>query len=313
MSRYLQRAERLARLLRLQTESLVDRPLPEIHIGWARIYAAIGRHPPSGDLVVLESDDYALADSYTLAEDLTFEPSNPNSLRSCFALGRENARQMRQLISAEMWTSLNTSYLRIQHRELRDIWGGSPESFYAETATAINTFRGVAAATMYRDEGWRFMQLGHLSERAQMLTGILLAQFATDKMLGETSEAGWTSLLRLYHAFEAYDDLYSVEIEPEQVVDLLVTNPLLPGSLLRTVDATAAEIARIGRGPNARSSDETERAAGDLASLVHDAWQVRDDAESVLRQVHEGSRLVHDLVTASYFDYPIEISPTVTP
>ncbi len=39
MSRYLERAQRLCRLLQLQTESLVDRPVREIHFGWSRIYA----------------------------------------------------------------------------------------------------------------------------------------------------------------------------------------------------------------------------------------------------------------------------------
>ena len=91
MSRYLERSEFIARLLELQTRALVDRPLPEIHFGWRRIYGSLGISPPAGDLEPDHSDDYALADSYTLAGDLTFEPSNPSSMRSCFAAGRENA------------------------------------------------------------------------------------------------------------------------------------------------------------------------------------------------------------------------------
>ena len=305
MSRYLERAEHLARLLRLQTETLVDRPLPEIHLGWTRIYDLLGRRPPSGDLVALESDDFALADAYTLADDLTFERSNPGSIRSCFALGRENARQMRQCISAEMWTSLNVSYLRLQRLEMQDIWGSSPEGFFSETAAAVDTFQGIAAATMYRDEGWHFMQLGHLIERAQLLCGLLLSQKAADRSVEEASEEGWTSLLRLYHAFEAYTDLHSVEVEPEQVADLLATNPLLPGSLLRTLDAAAAEIAAIGPGPHARASEETQSEADDLSSLLHEAWPVRGDTEGLVRRVSERCRALHDLVTACYFDYPL--------
>ena len=305
MSRYLERAEHLARLLRLQTETLVDRPLPEIHVGWRRIYDMIGRRPPSGELVAPESDDYALADAYTLADDLTFERSNPSSVRSCFALGRENARQMRQCISGEMWTSLNMSYLRLQELEIQDVWGASPEGFFAETAAAVDTFQGVAAATMYRDEGWHFMQLGHLVERAQLLLGLLLSQMAADRSAEEASEEGWTSLLRLYHAFEAYTDRYSVEVEPEQVVDLLVTNPRLPASLLRTLDGVAWELAAIGPGPHARSSEETQAEADDLSSLLHETWPVRDDTEGLLVEASERCRALHDLVTSCYFEYPI--------
>ena len=56
------------------------------------------RQPPHGSLQT-GGDDYILADSYTLADHLTFEWSNPDSIWNCFMLGRENARQMRHCIS----------------------------------------------------------------------------------------------------------------------------------------------------------------------------------------------------------------------
>ena len=212
MGRYLERAEHLCRLLRLQVETLVDRPIREIHFGWSRIYASLGRQPPGGGLDAGASDDYTLADSYTLAGDLTFERTNPDSVRSCFAAGRENARQMRHCISAEMWTCLNLSWLRIRELDVEDVWKVSPESFYARTAQEIDTFIGVAEATMYRDEGWRFMRVGRFIERSQLLVALLLAQLATVRAQDEAVGADWTSLLRAYHAFDAYERSYSVEV-----------------------------------------------------------------------------------------------------
>ena len=304
MSRYLERAEHLSRLLWLQTETLVDRPLPEIHLGWRRIYDMIGRRPPSGELVAPDSDDYALADAYTLADDLTFERSNPSSVRSCVALGRENARQMRQCISGEMWTSLNLSYLRLQQLEMQDVWGASPEGFFAETAAAVDSFRGVAAATMYRDGGRHFMQLGRHIERAQLLLGLLLSQLAADRSSEEASEEGWTTLLRLYHAFEAYTDRYSVEVEREQVMDVLVTSARLPHSLMRTLDQIVFELDAIGPGPHAETTEEARGEADGLSSLLHETWSVRDDTEGLLRRLSERSRALHDLVNSCYFEYP---------
>ncbi len=140
MGRYLERAEHLCRLLRLQTGALVDRPPREIYFGWSRIYGSMGRQPP-GDTLEVSDDSFTLADSYTLADDLTFERSNPDSIWSCFALGRENARQTRHSISAEMWVRLNLAYLRIQKLGIQDIWG-TPESFYDETVSEIATFSG---------------------------------------------------------------------------------------------------------------------------------------------------------------------------
>ena len=168
MGRYLERASHLSRLLRQQTESLVDRPVRDIYFGWYRIYGALDRQPNPGALELHTDDAYTLADSYTLADDLTFEPTNPDSIRNCFTKGRDNARQMRHHISAEMWFSLNRSYLRLQALEIQHIWVTSPESFYVQTNADIDTLWGVTDATMYRDQGWRFVQLGRFLERAQL-------------------------------------------------------------------------------------------------------------------------------------------------
>ena len=309
MSRYLERADHLCRLLRLQTEALVDRPIREIHFGWSRIYRSLNRQPPGGSLELPDSDDYTLADSYTLVDDLTFERSNPSSMWSCFALGRENARQMRQCINADMWSCLNLAYLRIQKLAIKDIWTTSPESFYAETGAEIDTFSGVSAATMYRDEGWRFMQLGRFIERAQLSASLLLAQLAVQRLEEEQSGTDWTSLLRIYHAFETYNRSYSVEVQPGQVLDLLVTDPLLPDSLCRALDRTASDIAAIGTGPDTRSSGAARRLAGRLSALIHYDWPDCEDQEDLLRQVRMYCRELHHLVVAAYFDYPIEDSP----
>ncbi len=247
MSRYLERAQYLCRLLRLQTESLVDRPLREIRFGWHRIYRGVGREPPAGSLEAFDSEDYTLADSYTLVDDLTFERLNPDSVWSCLALGRENARQMRQCISAEMWTCLNRTYLHLRDLEIQNIW----------------------------------------------------------RMDDESDDADWTSLLRCYHAVETYNRLGSVSVEPDRVLDLLVTDPLLPGSLGRATDAAAAALAAVGPGPPVRARGEALRLARRLTALVHDEWPRREDREELLREALEHCLTLHQLVNATYFEYPV--------
>ena len=247
------------------------------------MYAIVDRQPPFGaDFELDENDDFTLADSYTLAGDLTFERSNPDSVRNCFALGRENARQMRHCISAEMWTCLNLAWLRIRDLDIEDIWKDSPESFYARTTREIETFAGVAEATMYRDEGWRFMRLGLFIERAQLLAALLLAQIATERALDTAPETGWTSLLRAVRAFDAYRSRYGVEVRPDRVLELLATDPQLPGSLYRSLEALASELAAIGPAPDARSGAAAERLAGRLCALIRYEWPDGGDQAALL-------------------------------
>ena len=310
MGRYLERAGHLCRLLQLQVEALVDRPIHEIHFGWSRIYASLDRQPPFGGGIELEeSDDITLADSYTLAGDLTFERSNLESIRSCFSLGRENARQMRHCISAEMWTCLNLAWLRVRDLEIEDIWKVSPESFYAQTTREVDTLIGVAEATMYRDEGWRFMRLGRFIERAQLLVALLLAQVTTSRALDAAPETGWTSVLRAWHALDAYERSYSVEVRPDRVLELLVADPLLPGSLYCSLETLASELEALGPSPDARAGAAAERLAGRLCALIRYEWPDRADRTDLLSQVREHCFELHGLVNAAYIDYDLKDAP----
>ena len=333
MGRYLERADHLCRLLRLQTEALVDRPIVEIYNGWNRIYSVLDRQPPGtapemlpgshpddddGFLQVMGvpgsrawqsmgGDEYTLADSFTLADDLTFERSNPSSVFSCFALGRENARQIRHCISAEMWRSLNLAFLRIQRVDILDIWNTSPESFYDEMDADIDNFMGVAAASMYRDEGWHFLQLGRFIERAQLAAALLIAQIEQFPLGGSDSSAGaesdWITLLRMYHAMAAYNRTYSVEVIPEQVLDLLATDPLLPDSLCRSLDVTATELESIAPGPDGRADAAARRLAGRLAAMVHYDWPDTTDRQKLLIRLRSRCLELHELVSTAFFLY----------
>lgn len=316
MGRYLERAEHLCRLMRLQVEALVDRPIREIHFGWSRIYISLNRNPPGGSLELLWGDEedplvdsFTLADSYTLADDLTFERSNSDSIYSCFSMGRENARQMRNRISGEMWSCLNLSYLRLQEMTIQKIWEVSPEDFYVATAHDIDTFVGVAEVTMYRDEGWRFWRLGRAIERVQSSASLFLAQIETGRRIDESLGEDWTSLLRFCQAFDAYNRKHSVDVKPDQVLDLLVTDPQLPGSLYRSLDAAVTELDAIEPGPSAHSGAPARRLAGRLRALIHYAWPDREDHESLLQWIGEHCRELHGLIMAAYVDYPIEDSP----
>ena len=306
MGRYLERAGHLSSLLILQSEALVDRPVREIHFGWNRIYGSVRRDPPGGRADLFGDEEFVLADSFALADDLTFERSNPCSVLSCFAMGRENARQQRHCISPEVWTCLNSAYLRLQQQDLAEIWRFEPRSFYANVEAEINTFSGLVESTMYHDEGWNFLQLGRNIERMQCASALILAQMEVSGDSEEVFETDWISLLRVFHALEVYNHVYSAEVVPEHVLELLVSDPLLPDSLSRSVNLVSDEIETIGRGPRRHSSRAVQRLTGRLSALINYEWPDREDREDTLKEIDEYTGELHHLVTAAYFEYPIQ-------
>ncbi|MDE0369845.1 MAG: alpha-E domain-containing protein [bacterium] len=309
IGRYLERAGHLARLMRQQTESLVDSPVRDIYFGWHRIYGALGRQPHPGPLDIEGDEFYTLADSFTLADDLTFEPTTPDSIRNCFAQARENARQVRHRISAQMWTSLNRPYLRLRDIEIQDIWASTPEQFYAAVEADIDTFRGVSSSTMYRDQGWHFIRMGSLLERAELVASLLSAQIAAVRLFDVPADAYWTSLLRLLHAFEAYQQGDGLEVDPNRVLDLIVSNPQLPDSLSMSVLGLHRELSAIGLGPDRTATSQARIQADHLSDLLRSAWPGTADPEGLFAEFRDAIRRLHDLVTETYFDYPVMARP----
>ena len=308
MGRYLARSVHVCRLLQVQVELLVDRPIAEITFGWHRIYSAIGRTPPGGEFDPGESDDYTLADAFTLAGDLTFE-DNHDSILGCLYMARENARQIRQCITEEMWTDLNTTYLRFRTLAIQDIWKVSPQKFYQDTAREVDAFRGIAETTMYRDQGWRFMQLGRFVEQAEHGIALLLAQVDLRDPEAVGFDHDWRTLLRVFQAGDAYDSCHGVRTRPGNVLHFLATDERLPGSLIHSLNTASTQFAQLGQGSDIQASNSAQKILNQLSAIIEYEWPVNDDHLPFLHQAKDRCRELHDLTMDAYVTYDAKNAP----
>ena len=96
MSRYLERAEHTARLIDVHLTQMLDHAGGDESLRWQRLLSSLHTSQPSGEV-----------DAYSITRTLTFDEVNTSSIVSCIASARENARQVREQISSEMWEQLN--------------------------------------------------------------------------------------------------------------------------------------------------------------------------------------------------------------
>ena len=176
---------------------------------------------------------------------------NPNSVLSCIAKCREEARVMRERISEEMWEHLNRVYLEIQSITLQNVMGLKSSTFHLRIKMFCNAFHGLADNTMVHDQSWEFLLLGRLIERALMTSRILEIKYHL--LLPDVNEVGkpldlhqWQALLRSASAFEAYRHLYKAKIVPAQVIRLLLLNPHFPRSVHYCMRGIHAALCGIG-------------------------------------------------------------------
>jgi uncharacterized alpha-E superfamily protein len=94
LSRYIERAENVARFIDVNLHMMLDLP--------------VGATEQWSPLVTTTGDDIPFAERYRGAtrehviQFLTFDRDNPNSVISCLRAARENARSVREIISSEM-------------------------------------------------------------------------------------------------------------------------------------------------------------------------------------------------------------------
>jgi uncharacterized alpha-E superfamily protein len=169
MSRYIERAESLARLV-------------DAHYRMSML-------PHSGDTLTesLQATMTALhmAEAYhekhdkieprAVFEFVSLDRDYSGSIFSCLRAARENARAVRGSLTSELWVTLNSTWLDARdfsaHREPHADIG----QFVEWVKERSHLTRGVTIGTMLRDEAFHFTRIGAFLERADSTARILTA------------------------------------------------------------------------------------------------------------------------------------------
>jgi uncharacterized alpha-E superfamily protein len=246
MSRYLERAEHVARLLdvcfhlELDLHGVLSAP-HELH--WTALAAILQQIVPS-------SGANGCSPQATISRWLTFDLDNPNSIMSCVTRARYNARSIRGTINSEMWKELNKLYWQLCDPGFSGQARESPHEFYQAVECGSLVFQGVCDATLTHDEGWQFIQLGKFLERAEKTLRILDIQYHLLHELTHPadlplSNLQWASVLRSCRAYEAFQRLYVGRIETEHVVEFLLLHQSFPRSVRFSLEAAARSLSAI--------------------------------------------------------------------
>jgi uncharacterized alpha-E superfamily protein len=261
MVRYVERADNLARLIDVNQQLLLDSERlysERLRAFWQPIILSTGDEETFHTL-------YDQVGGNEVIRFLTDDPRNPNSITSCIALARENARTVRDQISDELWEELNSLYLFSQSAEAAYQIANDPARYYGNIRRAAFSFHGIAAATTLRDEHWDFLELGRHLERADKTTRFLdVASYLPDAEAGARSSAlHWTAILRSCGALGAFRAREQT-ITARGVVSLLVFSQIFPRSVRYCVERVDICLHRISGSRRGSFTNEAEREAGRL-------------------------------------------------
>lgn len=298
MSRYLERAEHTARVVYVNFDQMLDETPQSGTQRMVRMLNSlrVNQMPRSHEM-------------YALLRWLTVDQTNEASIVYSIAAARENARQVREQLSSEMWQQLNQLYLHVRRTSKSRTWRTQPHRFFHSVKDGAHLFQGITDSTMTHSEGWRFIQVGRCIERVWGITALLGAHFAA---VDELDYLTWVGLLRSCTAFEAYCKVYTADVRPDCVAEFLLLDSQFPHSVRFCVDLLQVELQTIASASGVQNHGRVERLAGRLRATLDYAQveEVVHDMPAYLGGIQRQCAEIHNAIYQVYIDYAVDSAIT---
>jgi uncharacterized alpha-E superfamily protein len=284
LSRYVERAENLARLL---------------EVGFRIVLVPRGGNKPSAPaddgvsgalqhdwLSTLQSagcteafgETGAAVSTRSVIDFLLFDLTNPSSVRSCLTTARRNARAQRTSLTREMWESLNSSWIEFEAIKPDELSSSDLLKLLDWVKERSALYRGALMNTILRNDTFYFSQLGTFLERADNTARILDVKYFVllpkPEMIGsEVDNSQWNVILRSVSAHRSYRWVYKDTLRAAAIADFLILNRQMPRSLHACVAEYASALSGLEAYHGSRNgcSSEAEALLADLNATTIDA------------------------------------------
>lgn len=245
MSRYVERADYLARVLEAATRlSTLPKAYGSGTNEWESALATAG-------CAELFYRFHEKPDAASVIDFLAFSESNPASIRHCLETARTNARAVRTALTAEMWDAINGAWLELQQMPAKAADADGLMRFLDWVKEVSLRIDGSGYRTMLRNDAYWFARLGIFVERADNTARILDVKYHV--LLPEHAPVGggidysqWAAILRAVSALTSYHWVYRQGLQPWLIADFLILNQQMPRSLAACYEAIVGNLERLG-------------------------------------------------------------------
>lgn len=286
IGRYVERADNTARLLDVHLNVLLEDPWVDAPSANASLLSVMNVPVPEGRDAT--QDDVLVS--------LAYDAQQMSSIAGSLTAARENARRAREVISTEVWESLNTTRM-----ELRRWTSGTPRPhvFFTWVRERTAIMRGLASATTSRDDVWNFLELGRSLERADMIARLLMT-----RSLDGTTGPDWTTILRTCSAHEAYLRTVRALVAEERAAEFMLIDRHFPRSIAYNLHMAEDYLKLIEGEERSRTLAGRAQLALGRARTTLEYSPVRDvldDLRPHMQEVQMACATASDLIRDRYF------------
>jgi uncharacterized alpha-E superfamily protein len=296
MGRYAERAEHISRLCDVMLTATLDQNDDAVAIARVAL-AAVG-----------DGEAHRQAAPYDAAHDLIFDRDGEGSVVTSLSRARENARQVRDQVTTEMWERLNLLHLRVQDPSAQPAFANASSAFLHGVIADLHLFKGAADATMSHGEGWRFLLAGVYLERAQLIARLLDVCFG-DRAGGNplADHLAQMAVLRMACALEPYLRVYTAELQPRHLLEFLLFDEDFPRSIRFSTSRIEEHLTTLVRRGDSVGPIGPDRLAARLSARLEFAdMDESQGAGALLGAVVGDCSRIHHAIYETFVAYPLE-------
>jgi uncharacterized alpha-E superfamily protein len=227
VSRYIERAENVARLINVNNMLMMDLP-KGVSTGWEPLIDIIGAREAYQETHSDFSEQKAL-------RYLLVGKDNYSSILSSIISARESARTIRDVIPRDVWEEINSLYYYVKDNQSDGLSKRERFTYLKTIINAAHQIFGTLDATINHDVGYTFIRLGLMIERADMTSRILDIRSETLITSDEAKpyeNIQWISLLRSLSAYQMYRQEMGVRVQRADVIEFVMHSNVFPRSIM---------------------------------------------------------------------------------
>ena len=292
LGRYIERSESTARELQATHNLALDGELTQRQC-WHPVVVVAGEEAPFRD----RFGDAALDDGEEVQHYLVWDERCPVSVRRSIAAARENARSIRDVLSADPWETLNELHLWFGGVPSQVEWQAQRDGFYRRVRQATQLCLGLLRSTMLHDTALDFMWLGVLLERVGQTARLLDVHHHTFAEAGRAHQvletAVWMSLLRACSGFEPFMRAHAGRVTGAAVAKFLLIEARFPRSIAYCVHSAYERLCAI------RPPTDRDLPGGEALERLHtlDQWMWALALAAPVTPVSYDDRSLHENLT----------------
>lgn len=304
MGRYIERSEHMARYMSVNYFSSLDAPndlsQSRQFVLKSLLYMAQG---------VVHNDEEILKEEKVLY-DIALNRDKSDSLINYIQYARENAHSARDLISTELYESLNKFYHFVLNYPSETLVKNGLYDFTVNVTESTSVLRGKIRGTLLHDDVYSIIMIGINIERAMQVIRIIEAKYNDANKArgsygnGVKNSYEWTTLLKCVESYDMMRRFYRQTPTSITSLEFLILNRSCPRSIINSLTQVSKHIQDLSK-EKVPSKDSAAFLIGKVKAeyefkLIE---ELEGDFQSFIERIQDSLVLIGQKIEKEYFNY----------